>query len=563
MLNNKNSNLFMAILLRIINSSMYVFIAILLKNLVDYIIDKDMSKFSYYIIFIIIFFIIYGMIYYFSNLFLYKYIENSTVKLKNNLFEAIISKKFTIFKSKSPAEYISNLTNDINEVTNNYLYTYITLIGDICMFLLTIVVLLYLDPFITICMICSSLLLFVVPYIFGKPLQNKRNLVSEENALYISKIKELFEGYSTIHSYNLFKTSFEESSLHNKRLESSKFELSKVSSLFSTIANLLGLATLIMGICLTGYMVILGKLTPGSVVAIIQLSSNITNPLQSITQKITVIKSTKGVKDKLLSELTVKDPVKSKDSVIQGNIVFENVSFEYEDGRAALRNISFTFEKGKKYGLFGESGSGKSTLIKLISGYNYDYSGEIKFGNKSLESIDCSAIYKHISIVEQEPFFFNKSIKENIILNKDYDSNLFKKVCEITGLESIITEFPNGYDTKISDFNSNMSGGQKQRIAIARALYYEKQYILLDEPTSALDLESSLKLEKEILNLKDVTIIMISHKYNVSTLKLLDEIVILDNGGIIETGEFYSLLKGEGVFSKTFKKDKDNGLLIS
>lgn len=120
----------------------------------------------------------------------------------------------------------------------------------------------------------------------------------------------------------------------------------------------------------------------------------------------------------------------------------------------------------------------------------------------------------------------------------------------------MVNDLPNKYATKICEYTQNFSGGQKQRIAIARALYHKKEFLLIDEGTSALDIDSSIKLEKGILDLKDVTIIMISHKFNISTLTMLDEIYIFDGGVIVESGNFEELVEKDGVFNRLFKTDK-------
>lgn len=213
-----------------------------------------------------------------------------------------------------------------------------------------------------------------------------------------------------------------------------------------------------------------------------------------------------------------------------------------------MDNINLTLEKNKKYAIVGESGSGKSTLIKLLMRYYNDYSGSILIDNNDLKSIYSSDLYKNISMIQQNVFMFDDSIKENIRLYSNHDDDDILKSCERAGLSKLINNLPNGIDSLVGENGNKLSGGEKQRIAIARALINNTQILILDESTSALDNETAYNLENSLLDLKDLTLVTVTHKLIKNILNKYDEIIVMKNGSVVEKGSFEYLLSQKGYF---------------
>ena len=213
-----------------------------------------------------------------------------------------------------------------------------------------------------------------------------------------------------------------------------------------------------------------------------------------------------------------------------------------------MDNINLTLEKNKKYAIVGESGSGKSTLIKLLMRYYNDYSGSILIDNNDLKSIYSSDLYKNISMIQQNVFMFDDSIKENIRLYSNHDDDDILKSCERAGLSKLINNLPNGIDSLVGENGNKLSGGEKQRIAIARALINNTQILILDESTSALVNETAYNLENSLLDLKDLTLVTVTHKLIKNILNKYDEIIVMKNGSVVEKGSFEYLLSQKGYF---------------
>lgn len=231
------------------------------------------------------------------------------------------------------------------------------------------------------------------------------------------------------------------------------------------------------------------------------------------------------------------------------DIKFENVSFGYHDNMV-LEDLSFELKEGKSYALVGNSGSGKSTIAKLISGFYKVDKGRILIGGKAIEDYTQEALIKAVSFVFQDSKLFKKSLFENVALaNKNAGREEVLQAMHLAGCDSIIEKFPEGVDTLIGSKGVYLSGGEKQRIAIARAILKDSPIIIMDEASAAIDPDNEHELQKAFKNLiKGKTVIMIAHR--LSSIKAVDEIIVLDDGKIVERDSDRNLMDKESVYKK-------------
>ena len=232
------------------------------------------------------------------------------------------------------------------------------------------------------------------------------------------------------------------------------------------------------------------------------------------------------------------------------DICFENVSFSYLKGQNIINDISCSFKKNSLTAIVGPSGGGKSTMLKLIARFWDVDKGNIKIGGVPLTEIHPDNWLEKISMVLQDVYLFNETIRENIIFgNEKASEEDLIRAAKLAGCHEFIEKLPEGYDTVVGEGGSTLSGGEKQRISMARAILKNAPILLLDEPTSSLDAKNEVLVQKAISNLvKDKMVVMIAHR--LKTIKNADHIIVLDKGRIVEEGNHKELLKKEGLYHK-------------
>ena len=243
-----------------------------------------------------------------------------------------------------------------------------------------------------------------------------------------------------------------------------------------------------------------------------------------------------------------------KKDKLDGSIKFVDVSFSY-DTEEILKKMNFTIKPNEKIAFVGKSGAGKSTIFNLITHLYQVSSGKVLLDDININDLDCNTIRNNMSIITQNPYIFNFSIKDNLLLAKE-DATLkeIRKACKLACIDDYIMSLPDKYDTPLGENGIILSGGQKQRIAIARALLMQTEIILFDEATSALDNETQEHIQKAIDNLKgEYTILIIAHR--LSTVIDADKIFVIDDGKIIDSGTHQELLKKCKFYKNLYSKD--------
>ncbi|HSG27897.1 MAG TPA: ATP-binding cassette domain-containing protein, partial [Candidatus Krumholzibacterium sp.] len=237
---------------------------------------------------------------------------------------------------------------------------------------------------------------------------------------------------------------------------------------------------------------------------------------------------------------------------IRERIVYEDVSFSYENGPEVLSHIDLEIRKGEVIALVGPSGAGKSTLADLLPRFYNPVSGRISIDGTDIQSLSISSLRALMGIVTQETILFNDTVFNNIAYGlTDFDPARVEAAASAANAHNFITEMPEGYDTVIGDRGVQLSGGQRQRLAIARALLKNPQILILDEATSSLDVESEALVQEAIERLvKGRTTLVIAHR--LSTIKSADRIVVVEDGRIIQTGTHEELIGEEGTYRKLY-----------
>jgi len=303
-----------------------------------------------------------------------------------------------------------------------------------------------------------------------------------------------------------------------------------------------------------GIHVLEGQLTVGSILVFISYLGSLYGPLESLMYTSMTINAAAGSGRRVMEILDTEQEVESYPgapdlSSVQGHIRFENVSFGYETDRLILEDISFETLPGQTVAIVGATGAGKSTLVSLVPRFFDPWQGTVSIDGRDIRDVELKSLRNNIGIVLQEPFLFPLTIAENIAYGRpEATRKQIEEAAQAANAHQFIERLSKGYDTIIGERGATLSGGERQRLSIARALLKDAPILILDEPTSALDAQTeNLLLEALERLMKGRTTFIIAHR--LSTIRKADQIIVLENGRIAETGTHKQLLANEGLYS--------------
>lgn len=478
------------------------------------------------------------------------YIKNTVNYLRCDIFTKILNKDMKDFSLDNSGKYISILYNDIKIIEDSLLNNIFLVISSFISFIISLLFLFSISPSIVIFIVIFGILGFVIPSALSKKLIIEKNNYSHNLEEITSVTKDLFSGFEVIKGFNIgskINTIFKNSS---NTVESTKKKCSILESIIKGFSLSFSVTVYLGVLILGGYLMYKGEISVGTAIIIIQLSTHIVGPVKTSISLINQIKSVSLIADKIDEILydSCEDIEEVSLPKFENSIEIKNLDFSYTNDRKALNNINLTFEKNKKYAIVGESGCGKSTLIKLLMRYYKDYNGDILIDNKDIHKIFSNDLYKNMSMIQQNVFMFDDSIKENIKLFANYSDEEVLSICDRSGLSNLISRLPNGINSLVGENGNKLSGGEKQRIAIARSLINNTKILILDESTSALDNETAYNLESSLLSINDLTLIVVTHKLIKNILLNYDEIIVMKDGMVIEKGSFDYLISLKGYF---------------
>ena len=481
----------------------------------------------------------------------YKFVAKMSLDTKIYIFNNLIKQDIESFYNNDVGDKISILTNDINTIETEYFRTFLNLVKSGFLFLFAFGTIFYVSYQMTIDLMILSIISFVFVNIPMKNLKTFKEKFSNSQSEYTARTSEYFNGYETIKVFGLEKFISKVFYNNSKNVYDKGLAYQKRYSLVTMISYFFGGFTFLGGFVCGGYLAYKGFITLGQMIVCVQLTNHIVNPLMFAIESYGKFKSVDKILNKIENTLISEENVETTEiKDFNNKISLEDVSFKYDD-KKVLENISFDFEKGKKYALVGLSGSGKSTLMKLISKRIKANEGKICIDGTDLDKISRNSIINLISTINQNVFLFKGSIYDNITLfSKDYSEEKVKDVILKAELGKYLDRL---YDKElISENANNLSGGEKQRISIARSLIKDTKIILADEILSSLDNEIAFSIEKGLLELENITLISVTHRLIKENLKQYDKILVLKDGKIEEKGNFEDLMNFDSYFKKLY-----------
>tara|TARA_B100001094_G_scaffold102271_2_gene98435 strand:+ start:1524 stop:3311 length:1788 start_codon:yes stop_codon:yes gene_type:complete len=459
------------------------------------------------------------------------------------------------FENKKVGDITAKLNDDVNQLERFLDNGFNTIIQLIVSTIAIGAVFFYISPLVASISILPIPIILIIAFFFQKNLSPRYLAVRNAVGVLNNTIFNNLLGISTIKSFVTEK-------LESKRVEdlSSEYRLKNrhaimLSSAFVPLVRM-GVLSGFLGTMIIGsYLALDGTIAVGSYSVLVFLTQRFLWPFTTLGETVDLFErsmaSTKRVLDLLDTDHTIRD----KNSAIKldnynQDINFENIQFYYQKDKPLFENLNFSIKKNTLVGIVGQTGAGKTTIIKLILRFYDSISGSIKIGKEDIKNIKLKNLRENIGYVSQDIFMFDGTVIDNIAYpSKNSDINEVIKSAKQSQAHEFIEKLPNGYNSMIGERGQKLSAGQKQRIAIARALYKNPPILVFDEATSAVDNETELLLQKA-LNIisKDRTTIVIAHR--LSTVRNADNIIVLGENTIVESGSHDDLTSIEGVYKK-------------
>lgn len=475
--------------------------------------------------------------------------------LKNEIFDKYQRLHMAFYKRNNTGDLMNRISEDVSRVRMYVGPAIMYTINLIVLFVMVIFTMLSVNPTLTFYVLTPLPVLSVMIYWVSREINQRSEHVQQKLSDLSSFVQEAFSGIRVIKAYNRLEEREREFAVHCNEYKDTNLGLVKVNALFMpAMILLIGLST-ILTIYIGGKLTIAGKISPGNIAEFVIYVNMLTWPVASVGWVTSLVQraaaSQKRINEFLDAPEEIQNNHPNAKEKITGNLKFDRVSFTYpESGIRALSEVSFEVETGKSLAIVGHTGSGKSTIANLICRLYDPESGRIFIDGKPLTDINLDDYRSAIGYVPQEVFLFSDTISNNISFSttiEDSDVHAVERAAENARVLHNIKDFPNGFETRVGERGITLSGGQKQRISIARAIIKKPKILIFDDCLSAVDTETEEKILENLRDLmKGKTTVIISHR--VSSVKHCDQIIVLEDGKIVEQGNHRELLAQRGIY---------------
>ena len=483
-------------------------------------------------------------------------IRNNIINdMRTSMYKKILALPIGYFSDQRKGDIMSRLTNDLGEVEGSTVGVLETVFREPISIILFFIYLVMLSPQLTLFLIIFMPLSGLIIGRIGRSLKKQSTKVQEKLGTILSTIDETLGGIRIIKAFNAEKKQTDKFIQQNDDLLKIKNRANRRRDLASPVSEMLGVAAVVCVLWYGGRLVLRNTfLDPGDFLAYIAIFSQLIQPLKALSAASYNIKKGAASIDRIEHLIKVDISIKEKPDAIElknfnNSIQFKKVGFLYDD-KTILDSVELIIEKGKTVALVGSSGAGKSTLVDLVPRFHDVGVGELLIDDINIKEYSLASIRHQMGIVTQEPILFNDTIANNIALGMDNPTEeQIINAAKIANAHNFILQKEDGYQTNIGDRGNKLSGGEKQRITIARAVLKNPPILILDEATSSLDTESERLVQDAINNLmKNRTSIVIAHR--LSTIRHADEIIVLQQGKIVERGTHNSLIEKNGFYKR-------------
>ena len=518
----------------------------------------DMDKIKSIAILLACLYIISAIFTYVEGLSMIKVANGYAKKLRSSISEKINKLPLKFFDHNLSGDILSRVTNDVDTIAQSLNNSLSTLVSSITLFIGSIIMMFVTNYIMAITAIVSSLIGFILMFIILNKSQRYFTARQRELGKLNGYIEEIYSGLNVVRSCNAKDETINEFDKLNDKLYDCNRKSQFLSGLMQPIMGFIGNFSYV-AVCIVGALLVSKSVISfGVIVAFIMYVRLFTNPLSQIAQAMTSMQSTAAASERvfgLLEEVEMdseNDITKKLDKhKVKGNIEFKNVKFGYDKDKIIINDFTAKVKAGEKIAIVGPTGAGKTTMVNLLMKFYDINDGDILIDGTSIKELKRDNIHSLFTMVLQDTWLFNGTVKENIIYNqKNVSNKKVEEVCKVVGVDHFIKTLPNGYDSIISD-NDSVSSGQRQLLTIARGMISDSPFLILDEATSNVDTRTEELVQKAMDKLmENKTSFIIAHR--LSTIKNADLILVMKDGNIIEQGNHNELMKKNGFYTNLY-----------
>lgn len=482
-----------------------------------------------------------------------RFIARAMRQYKELAFQKLTEKSIASFRDESTAAYLSALTNDAASVEADYLAQQLTVITKTVTFFGALFMMLWYSPLLTAIAVGVTALPLAASLLTGGRLQAAEKQVSERNRDFTAALSDCLSGFAVVKTFKAEREIFQLFAESNRALEQEKFSRRRLKVLIGMIGAVTGLVAQ-LGVFLAGaWLALSGSgLTAGTVILFVNLMNFMIGPVSELPALLAGRRAALGLIGKLADALEKDGSAGGSRTLsrLEHGIELRDVSFGYEAGKDVLHHVSARFEAGRAYAIVGGSGSGKSTLLNLLLAENTGYRGSVLLDGTELRELSPEALYGLMSVIQQNVFVFNASIRDNVSMFREFPQEALDEAIRRAHLRELLDA--RGADYLCGENGKGLSGGEKQRVSIARSLLKKSSVLLVDEATAALDAQTAHQVSSDILDLTGMTRIVVTHSLEEALLRRYDGIFVLKNGTLAESGSFDELMQRKGYFYALF-----------
>lgn len=481
--------------------------------------------------------------------------QKVTQNMRNDISEKVDRLPLSYFDTHSYGDILSRVTNDVDTVNQSMNQSFSTLVSSFAMLIGSAVMMLATNWIMALSGFAAA---FLGVLLTTQIIKRSQKYFSEQQSTLAdmnSHVEEVYNGLDIVKAYNGEEQEKKKFTSLNYGLYGAAWKSQFLSGLLQPFMIFIGNLAYVV-VCIVGaILAVRGVITFGVIVAFMIYIRLFTQPLQNISQAATSVQSVGACCERIFEFLDEEEMPKEertgKLNNVQGNVVFDHVSFGYTSDREIIHNFNCAANKGQKVAIVGPTGAGKTTLVNLLMRFYDVNAGKITIDGVSTKDISREEVHEQFSMVLQDTWLFEGSIRENLVYNQTgITDDQLDEVCKATGLTDFVRRLPNGYDTILND-QIGLSVGQRQLLTIARAMLKNAQLLILDEATSSVDTRTELQVQQAMDKLMEGrTCFVIAHR--LSTIKNADLILVLNNGEVIEEGTHEELLQENGFYAELY-----------